>query len=224
MAPSERAEGAPMNKVLVLEDHLETREWLRALVTEAFPSAEVAGAANLEQARRLAAEQSFDLALVDISLPDGNGIDFVAEMHERSPATYCVMSTIHDDDRHLFPALQAGARGYLLKEQPRERLLAQLKGILTGEPPLSPAIARRVLEHFQRERPLPPDSELSDREREVLALIAKGYNRAEVAQMLGITTNTAAGYLKNVYRKLNISTRAEAALAAARRGLVGEGK
>ena len=209
-----------MQHVLVVEDHPELREWLTSLLQEAFPGAQIAGVGTVEAARRVASAQVVNLALVDISLPDGSGIDFVAQMSETSPSTYCVMVTIYDDDRHLFPALQAGARGYLLKEQPREKLLSQLQGILRGEPPLSPAIARRVLAHFPRERPGPDDSDLSEREREVLTLVAKGYNRTDVARMLDISVHTAAAHLKNVYRKLNVSTRAEATLAAARRGLV----
>ncbi|HEY0720659.1 MAG TPA: response regulator transcription factor [Gammaproteobacteria bacterium] len=211
-------------KALIVEDHSETRDWLIALAEDAFPGASPEGASTLEQARALVAEKTFKLALVDISLPDGSGIDFVREVTEQSPDTYCVMATIHDDDAHLFPALQAGAQGYLLKEQPREKLLVQLKGIVQGEPPLSPGIARRIMQHFQRE-PIPaPGVALSERESEVLALTAKGLRRGEVAQTLGISANTVAGHLKNVYRKLNISTRAEAALEASRRGLVKHGR
>lgn len=210
--------------VLIVEDHSETREWLIALVRDAFPGAKPVGASTLEQARMLVAEHGFSLALVDISLPDGSGIDFVREITEQSPEIYCVMATIHDDDAHLFPALQAGAKGYLLKEQPRERLVTQLQGIVQGEPPLSPGIARRILQHFQRESVPAPGEQLSERESEVLALTAKGLRRGEVAQTLGISANTVAGHLKNIYRKLNISTRAEAALEASRRGLVDNGR
>ncbi len=209
-----------MRKTLVLEDHSDTRQWLVTLLQEAFPRAEIMEASSLAQARSLCAEHSFELALIDISLPDGSGIEMVRELHDRTPNTYCVMATIHDDDRHLFPALQAGAHGYLLKDQPRDRLLQQLQGILHGDPPLSPSIARRVLDHFHSEPKPVVELSLSDREREVLTLTAKGYTRNEVAQMLGITVNTVAGYLKQIYRKLNVSTRAEAALEAARHGLV----
>lgn len=209
-----------MRHILVLEDHADTRQWLVTLLKEAFPGDEVMEAANIAQAQKLCAVHNFELALIDIGLPDGSGIELVQEVYNRTPNTYCVMATIHDDDRHLFPALQAGAQGYLLKDQPRDRLLQQLQGILRGEPPLSPSIARRVLEHFQNDRRPVPDLNLSDRERDVLTIIAKGYTRNETAQMLGISANTVAGYLKQVYRKLNVSTRAEAVLEAARHGLV----
>ncbi len=209
---------------LIVEDHSETRDWLIALAAEAFPGVSPEGASTLEQARSLVVKKGFKLALVDISLPDGSGIDFVREVTEQSPDTYCVMATIHDDDAHLFPALQAGAQGYLLKEQPRDKLLAQLQGIVQGEPPLSPGIARRIMQHFKREPVPAPGVQLSERESEVLALTAKGLRRGEVAQTLGISANTVAGHLKNIYRKLNISTRAEAALEASRRGLVTHGR
>lgn len=209
-----------MKCILIVEDIAETRDWLKGLLTEAFPDADIGCATSLAEARRCAVGRRVDLALVDISLPDGSGIAFVEEVFDHSPHTYCVMATIHDDDRHLFPALQAGARGYLLKDQPRDRLLGQLQGILKGEPPISPSIARRMLEHFRCARQVSDEIDLSEREEAVLRLIAKGYSRSETGRLLGITANTTAGYLKNIYRKLNISTRAEAALEAARRGLV----
>lgn len=155
-------------------------------------------------------------------MPDGSGIDLVREISQNSPDTYCVIATIYDDDDHLFAALQAGAQGYLLKEQPKGELLKRLQGILLGEPPLSPAVARRVLRHFQKEVQNNPkqSTKLSNRETEVLTLIAKGLNRTDIAELLGITSNTAAGYIKTIYQKLNISSRAEATLEASRMGLV----
>ena len=90
----------------------------------------------------------FDLALVDLGLPDGSGVDVVAALREQQPETQSVVVTIHDDDEHLFPALQAGAFGYILKEQARELIIEQLQRISQGEPPLSPSIARRVMAYF----------------------------------------------------------------------------
>ena len=90
----------------------------------------------------------FDLALVDLGLPDGSGVDVVAALREQQPEAQSVVVTIHDDDEHLFPALQAGAFGYILKEQARELITEQLQRISQGEPPLSPSIARRVIAYF----------------------------------------------------------------------------
>ncbi len=214
-----------MLNALVIEDHAEMRDWLASLVKDAFQNVRVDAVPTLEQARELAAEKMINVAVVDINLPDGSGIEFVREMTLSSPSTYCVMATIYDDDNHLFGALQAGARGYLLKDQPREKLLQQLGGIMHGDPPLSPGIARRMMQYFQRSNEfshveMPKKAGLSERELDVLVLTAKGMRRAEIAEAMAISTHTVAGHLKNIYRKLNITCQAEAAIAAARLGLV----
>lgn len=208
-----------MQSALVVEDHPESRDWLVALVEEAFPGAETVAVGTLARARDRVRDGSFNLALVDISLPDGDGVELVQLLSTESPHTYAVMTTIFDDDQHLFAALEAGANGYLLKDQPRERLLRQLRGVSRGEPPLSPGVARRILRHFRRQAS-PPAAALSEREVEVLRLLARGFNRNDIAAALGITANTVAGYVKVIYRKLNVSGRAEAALQAVRLGIV----
>ena len=219
-----------MDSLLVIEDDPRIREWLTALGEEAFPGIRSQATATLEGGRQALATAPPALALVDLSLPDGNGADLIAEAPEGE--TLFVVATIHDDDRHLFEALQAGATGYLVKDQPRERLVEQLQGIAQGEPPLSPGIARRLLRFFgESPRPGPvrgaaapaqgESVNLSPREVEVLSLIARGYNRKDIARSLSITPNTAAGYIKAVYRKLEVSGRAEATLRAVERGLVG---
>ena len=129
------------------------------------------------------------------------------------------------------PALQAGAYGYLLKEQPREQLMEHLQRISQGEPPLSPSIARRMISYFsaQANRPalqpqqtqdsLMPNVQLTEREREVLLRVAKGFTLPEIGVQLGLSRHTIADYVKQIYRKLNVSSRAEAALEAQRLGL-----
>ncbi|MCK0538012.1 response regulator [Alcanivorax quisquiliarum] len=214
-----------MNTALILEDHAESRAWLTELVAEAFPGINIVVHTTLADAVACVEHQHFCLALLDISLPDGSGIDLVRRLRESNANTYVVMASIFDDDEHLFAALQAGAQGYVLKDQPRERLIAHLQGIIRGEPPLSPSIARRMLRHF-RATPPPalPKSELpqalSERETEVLHFLARGFTRGDIAQALGITPNTVAGHVKNIYRKLDVSGRAEATLYAVRLGVV----
>ncbi len=213
-----------MQYALILEDHNDTRQWLTQLVQQAFDGITVSAVPTLAAARQALQQQRFNLAIIDINLPDGSGIELVREIDATTPETYCVMATIYDDDDHLFSALQAGAQGYLLKEQPQQELLTRMQGILRGEPPLSPAVARRVLRHFRRRvesKIIDEQSNLSARETEVLTLIAKGLNRNEIAALLGITGNTTAGYIKSIYQKLNVSSRAEATLEASRMGLVG---
>lgn len=211
-----------MKQILIIEDNADVREWLVDLVKTAFRGASISVAASVVQAMDIL-EQKFDLALIDINLPDGNGLSVLEALQSRSPATYCVMATIFDDDENIFRALQIGAQGYLLKQESDDRIVAGLLGILAGEPPLSPHVARRILTHFRQPSPPPSasiDAGLSDRESETLALISKGMSRAEVARELGISVTTVATYIGSVYRKLNISSRSEAAVEAIRLGLI----
>jgi DNA-binding NarL/FixJ family response regulator len=209
---------------LVVEDLPEARAWLVDALAHAFPGIEIAEAQDLTSARAACAQRLPDIALVDLGLPDGSGQDLISELRNADHEVLSVVTTIFDDDRHLFGALRAGAEGYVLKDQSRDDLVEMLAGIHAGRPPLSPSIARKLLSVFQDEPEAeagPPDAVLTPREREVLTLIAKGYTVARVAEMLGITRNTAAGYVKLIYRKLNISSRAEATLEATRQGLIG---
>lgn len=208
-------------RVLILEDIAETRGWLESLVTEAFASDHVTveSAAMIRDARTLLS-RTFDLALLDLGLPDGSGLSLLREIKSATPDTLCIITTVMGDDATVVSALSAGADGYLLKENPGAVLIRQLQQISDGVPALSPPIARRIMEHFRYTGPAETaEVSLTDREAEVLALIGRGLRNAEVARSLGITENTVAGYIKEVYRKLGISSRAEAAWHAARLGL-----
>ena len=214
-----------MKNILLLEDLPEIRAWLRKLVLEVFPEAQIAESARVHDAIALVAAVKFDLALVDLGLPDGSGVEVIAALRDKQPDVQSVIVTIHDDDEHLFPALQAGAFGYILKEQPRELITEQLQRISQGEPPLSPSIARRVISHIAsqtrpQERPQNmPHVALTDRENEVLLRVAKGFTLPEIGVQLNLSRHTIADYVKQIYRKLNVSSRAEAALEAQRLGL-----
>ncbi len=214
-----------MENILLLEDLPEIRVWLRKLVLQVFPLAKIAESARVQDALDLATAVKFDLALIDLGLPDGSGVSVVAKLRDVQPDAQSVVVTIHDDDEHLFPALQAGAFGYILKEQPRELITEQLQRISQGEPPLSPSIARRVMAHFRSQnKPLAANMgniSLTDRESEVLLRVAKGYTLPEIGVQLGLSRHTIADYVKQIYRKLNVSSRAEAALEAQRLGLFG---
>ena len=207
-----------MQRALLVEDISETRGWLRGLVEQAFPGCAVEVASTLAEGRRLA-RRTFDLGLVDLNLPDGNGLDLLREVKAAQPGMTCVVTTVLADDATVVAALSAGADGYLLKENPAGVLLRQLTQIGHGIPALSPAIARRIMDHFRLTGPVEPEARLTDREREVLALIGRGLRNGEVARELGLAETTVAGYIKAVYRKLGISSRAEAAWHATRMGL-----
>ena len=212
-----------MNNILLLEDLPEIRAWMKQLVLQVFPHSLISEAARVHDARELITAIKFDMALIDLGLPDGSGVDVVAALRDQQPEAQSVVVTIHDDDEHLFPALQAGAFGYLLKEQAREAITEQLKRMSQGEPPLSPSIARRVISYFASQaRPqqnMLPHVQLTDRENEVLLRVAKGFTLPEIGVQLNLSRHTIADYVKQIYRKLNVSSRAEAALEAQRLGL-----
>lgn len=217
----------PITEILLVEDIPAVRQWLRTLTSQLFPKAFITEAATVHDALAYASAMRFHLALVDLGLPDGSGTEVIEALNDSQPQARSVVVTIHDDDGHLFPALQAGAFGYVLKDQPMEQLAEQLHRITQGEPPLSPSVARRVIAHFKpgavrAERAgaeVLPEVRLTEREHDVLLRVAKGYTLPEIAVQLGLSRHTISDYVKNIYRKLNVSSRAEAALEAQRLGL-----
>ena len=216
----EQQSGLKVRQALIVEDRPATARALERLLADHFRDVDIRVAGSVAEALARLEGWPVDLALIDLGLPDGSGVQVLEYLADRQPKCHRVVTTIFADDVHLFPALRAGANGYLLKDQPPEQLGRALTGILNGEPPLSPAIARRLLQVFSPE-PQETEEKLSPRERETLILLAKGCSLREVAEQLGVTRNTAAGYCKSVYRKLNVNSRAEATLEAVRRGLVG---
>ena len=243
-------------KVLILEDNPVARSFLCRVVRESFSDTiAMTEAGDLESARRhialtggaqgLHGTDPFKLILVDLELPDGNGLELLAELTQY-PATK-IVTTLYSDDDHLFPALQCGADGYLLKEDRFEVLVEELQKIVRGQPPLSPAIARRLLTHFRpggglgghdsapdsgiaplpfsSSKPVPiektPEHErLTPRETEVLTYLSKGFTIKEIASLMGIKWFTVNDHIKSIYKKLNVSSRAEAAVLASKQGLV----
>ncbi|HOC11450.1 response regulator transcription factor [Thermomonas sp.] len=209
---------------LLLEDLPDVTAWLSKLLQARFPGIQVTHAPTLAEGKRLLQSAApAQLALVDLGLPDGDGTTLIRPLAQQWPDCTIVVTTLFGDDAHVFPALRAGAQGYLLKDQPEERLAAALDGILRGEPALSPAIAQRLLRAFQ---PIaggdsaPGVEVLTPRERDVLVLVSKGCRLPELVERLQISKHTVSDHLKSIYRKLNINSRAEATLEAARLGLV----
>ncbi len=243
-------------KVLILEDNPVARSFLCRVVRESFSDIlAITEAGDLETARAkisiaggasgMHGVDPFKLILVDLELPDGNGMELLAELTQY-PATK-IVTTLYSDDDHLFPALQRGADGYLLKEDRFEVLVEELQKIVRGQPPLSPAIARRLLTHFRQGsrcddlRPesgfsmpqdftansapvtiekLPDHERLTPRESEVLTYLSKGFTIKEIASLMGIKWFTVNDHIKSIYKKLNVSSRAEAAVLATKQGLV----
>lgn len=205
---------------LVVEDNPDTRQWLVSCVNSAFPELQVAVAEDLATALKLIGERQFDLALVDLGLPDGSGMDVIRALNRQEHTCYVVVATIYDDDKNLFAALKAGARGYVLKDQDRDRIVGYLKGIKKNQPPISSASSQRLIDHFNNKGSALSEVSLTPREVDVLCLIGKGYSVELAASMLALSADTVKGYVKSIYAKLGVSNRSEVTLEAIRLGII----
>lgn len=211
---------------LLVEDHAPTQVALTKMVETSFTGVSVRSFSNLRAVQKWLEEAGADelaslkIALIDLGLPDGSGIDLIRKIKELACEVMNIVVTIYDDDARLFGALTAGAYGYLLKSDDPSTMKATFSRIAAGEPPLSPSIAHRLLAHFHhRPNDVQDEIPLSPREGEILTLIARGHTVPEAAGLLGLSAQTVAGYVKNIYQKLHISSRAEATREAFRLGL-----
>lgn len=212
-------------RLIIAEDQRLTREALaRLLALE--PDIEVVGqAANGEEALRQVGDQAPDVLLTDIEMPRMNGIELTRAVCRQMPSVGVVVLTIYHDDRNVFDAIVAGARGYVLKDGSPEETVAAIRAIARGESLIHPAIATRVLGEFQRismqrAENMKLFAELSKREVEVLKELATGKRNREIANTLFISEKTVKNHISNILMKLQVNDRTEAALLAARQGLV----
>jgi len=177
---------------------------------------------------RLAQQLRPDVVLMDVKMPQRNGIQAAQAIRELLPETKIIMLTVSDEDGDLFAAVKAGANGYLLKSVEPEQLIKSIHLLIKGEPVISHAMASRLLGEFRamaRKAEQPPESApaaLTDRETEILQCIAKGQSNKEIGAQLGISENTVKIHLKNILRKLHMNSRVQAAVYAYRQGLVPE--
>lgn len=201
-----------MSRILLVEDdHALASSFSRALGVRSAGAWQVQHASSVSEARALGRSAAFELAIVDLGLPDGSGIDLIRELTtERLRA---VAFTIFDDRARVLGALRAGAIGYLLKDEPAERVITQVEECLSGHFPVSSRVARYLLELC---RPADLESPLTARERDVLSCLERGDSYAECAKHLGITLGTVQTHVKSLYRKLEVSSRAEATAWAVR--------
>jgi DNA-binding NarL/FixJ family response regulator len=209
-----------VKNIIILEDHHEIQQWVIQLCTKVFPEAVLTVTSTISEAIALK-DHPADLIMVDLNLPDGRGDAVIQHFKILNPNIQCIVLTSFDDDEYLFSALKAGANGYLLKDQNEEELIGMLQGILSGKPALSPLVALKLMKQFQAENQTKEAAllELTPRESEALTMIAKGYSVKESARLMEISHHTVSGYIKEIYRKLHVNSRAEAAALATRLGI-----
>jgi len=209
-------------RVLIADDHPLFRHGLATLLM-ASPNFEVVGEATSgEEVVAMAAALQPDVILMDIHMPDVNGIEATRRILHDSPHIRILIITMFEDDASVFTAMRAGARGYMLKDVQKADMLAAIQAVGRGEAIFSPTIATRLIDFFAAPRPAAPPQafpELTEREREILCLIAKGYNNTEIATRLVLSPHTIRNYVSNVFSKLQVADRAQAIIRARESGL-----
>jgi DNA-binding NarL/FixJ family response regulator len=201
-------------RVLVADDHPLYRDGLRTMLEATDDLQLAAEAQDGAEALRALAGNNVDVALLDINMPGVNGIDTASRIASDAPEVAVLMLTMFADDASVFAALRAGARGYVLKDSARDDLLRAIRAVANGEAIFSPSIATRVLDYFARPHPsIAPDAfpMLTNRERDVLHLIAQKHTNPQIASQLGLSRKTTSNYVSAILTKLQVRDRAEAA-------------
>jgi DNA-binding NarL/FixJ family response regulator len=209
-------------RLLLVDDHPLVREGLRALLTSLPNMAVVGEASDGEEAVTMALELQPDIILMDLHMPKLNGIEASRRILQASPHVGILVLTMLGDDDSVFGAMRAGARGYLLKGAGKVEVLRALTVVAHGEAIFSPQIAQRLMQYFANMRPVIPEQafpDLTEREREVLALIVDGKSNAQIAESLVLSPKTVSNHISNIFSKLQVVDRAQAVSRARQAGL-----
>ena len=205
----------------IIEDQREFREGLAFLIdsSEGYRCPQRFG--SMEEALDPLGRDPPDVVLVDIGLPGISGIEGIRLLNERHPSLPVLMLTVYNDDERIFEAMCAGACGYLLKKTPKARILECIREVLDGGAPMSPEVARRVVELFRQVRP-PRDAgyQLTTQEQRLLTLLGEGHHYKTAADQLSITVNTVSTHMRHIYEKLQVHSKSEAVAKALRQGLI----
>lgn len=211
------------SKVAVVEDDPPVLADISSAIEQAEDMELVDSATNFASGQKLVANGGFDVLVCDLGLPDGDGTNLIKMASERQNEIDIMVLTMFADHQKVLNAIRAGARGYLLKDQPLENCVDAIREIRTGGSPISPIIARLVLKQLQpQSQPVEDIAEpLSNRELETLNLLSRGFSYSEAAEIMNISAHTVATYVKHIYRKLEVNSRAEAVFEASNRGILG---
>lgn len=212
-----------MIRILICDDQTIVCEGLR-VIFDSDPEIEVVGIAHDgAQAIEIIPNLKPNLVVMDLKMPIMNGVQATRIIRERFPTVHVLVLTTYDDDEWVFDAIRSGAEGYLLKDTPRESLIAAIKDTVAGKTHIDPAVAGKLLTAVQQSRKIADSGvadQLSERERDVLRLLAKGFTNADIAQQLYLSEGTIRNYISEILAKLNVADRTQAALMAVRYGLV----
>ena len=209
-------------RILLVDDHPLVRNGLRALLASVPEMLVVGEAATGEEALARAEELQPDIILMDLNMPGLNGVEASRRILQARPRIGILVLTMLEDDASVFAAMRAGARGYLLKGADQSEVLRAIQVVAHGEAIFSPSIARRLMQYFANMQPVLPQAafpDLTDREREILGLIALGKSNAEIAEELVVSLKTVSNHVSNIFSKLQVVDRAQAVLRARQAGL-----
>jgi len=216
--------------ILIVEDEPEFRRRFTQII-ENEPSMRLVGvASNKRDAQSLIEREEFDVLLIDLGLPDGNGTELIRAVSQRRPDTDIMVVTVFGDEQHVVSAIEAGATGYILKDSTPADVISCIRLLRAGGSPVSPVVARSVLRAIRnrmgggststRSSNTPENNPLSARETEILQLLAKGMSFNEIGEILGISPHTVTAHIKKIYRKLAVHSRGEAVYEATQMGLL----
>jgi DNA-binding NarL/FixJ family response regulator len=208
--------------ILIVDDHPMFRKGMRALLDSMVGVRVVGEAQDGEQAVKLALELMPDVVLMDLQMPKGNGLTATRELVRLCPDARILVVTLFEDDDSIFAALRAGARGYILKDADEGEMMRAIRSVGEGEAIFSPAIATRLMDYFTEARTqVPKDAfpELTEREREILRMIARGESNPVIADQLTLSLKTVRNHVSNIYSKLQVADRAQAMIRARDAGL-----
>jgi DNA-binding NarL/FixJ family response regulator len=209
-------------RVLIADDHPLFRNGMRALLASDLDTEVVGEATTGEEAIEMAAALQPDVILMDLQMPGMSGIEATRSILHTSPHIRILVVTMYEDDHSVFTAMRAGARGYLLKGASPDEVLRAIAAVGSGEAIFSPSIATRLIDFFANLQPtaLPQAlPELTEREHEILTLLAHGLSNAAIAKQLGLSVKTVSNYVSNIFSKLQVADRAQAMLRARKAGL-----
>jgi DNA-binding NarL/FixJ family response regulator len=211
-----------MIRLILADDHPVFVSGLRALLDAEAGMTVLAVAATGADALRLAVEHRPDVAVLDVNMPEGDGLTVAARMRAAGLPTRSLILTMYDDDENVLAALRAGAHGYALKGAGPEEIVAAVRAVARGEAVFGAGVAARILAHFARVAVASPFPQLTEREHEVLGLVARGLDNTAIAQRLGVSGKTVRNYVSNVLTKLHVTDRSAAIVRAREAGLGGE--